>query len=307
VTISCTITSPSGGTATKNLTVSVKNGVTDHASTYSESFETSTLPSPWVAVNGSNPGDEWQIFPNTGSLGSQCMYIPGELLAANTVQTLETPSFDFLNNPGASYSFKMAYAKYSSSNKDQIKVQATKNCGGTWTDVWSIGNTALANASGGVTSANFVPASFEWVYYDITTYPAFNQFKNESNVKFRFYFKEDVGGSGYGNRLYLDEVNFKPVTSTTGINEITRSIGLNVYPNPTSSAFNIAFTLSDAAKVKYSLTSVTGQVILAETQRDYATGKHDISINENSALTPGIYFVNFEMNGVKMNRKLIIN
>jgi hypothetical protein len=145
--------------------------------------------------------------------------------------------------------------------------------------------------------------SNEWVLYNVTESPFFS-FQNESHVRFRFSFTEDVGGSGYGNRMYLDNVVF---TTPVGVNEITEAVGFNVYPNPSNSAFTINFTLSNPATINYQVTTVSGATVLNGNEQLVSEGSHDIRFNENSQLAKGIYFLNFEMNGIKMNKKLIVN
>ena len=231
------------------------------------------------------------------------MYIQGELLEANSIEILETPSYDFKNNQGAIFTFKYAYARKDANNKDFFKVQGSKDCGGSWEDIWLPNNGNLANSSGGTTAGIYVPF-FDWGFYNLTLHPNFQNFVNEDHVNFRFYFQEDVGGVGFGNRFYLDEVNF---TTPVGINELTKSIGFNIYPNPTSDIFNLQFTLSNSAKIKYQIQSITGSTFIEESEQLYLEGEYKIILNKNKSLAKGIYFLNLEMNGIKMSRKLVVN
>ena len=50
-----------------------------------------------------------------------------------------------------------------------------------------------------------------------------------------------------------------------------------------------------------------GAVLINETEKPYAQGEHTIKLNENALLAPGIYFINFELNGAKMSSKIIID
>jgi hypothetical protein len=298
-----------GGSTKKTLTVEVVNGIANIGNAYHESFEDplQILPQDWKVYSDVNSTGQWEIYPYAAATGSVCMHIAGESLPPNAVEILETPAYDFKSNPGAKFTFKYAYAHDNSANKDVFKVQASKNCGGTWTDVYVPNNATMAQGSGGVTNnVYYMPASNEWKLYDLTAHPLFFPFKNEPNVKIRFYFQEDVGGSGFGNRLYLEDVNFGSML-TVGANELTRSIGLNLYPNPTTSDFNLSFTLSDASDVSYKVLSVSGAVMLSDELQNLSAGTHDITLNANKELASGIYIVQMELNGVKMSRKLIIN
>lgn len=299
VTVACTVSGP-GGSVTKSLTVLVKNGGTDYASAYAESFEAGSLPQYWSAPG--SPGLKWDFFNGVGSHGVQCMYVAGETLPANTILLLEAPSFDFKNNPGALFTFKYAYARQTSSNKDAFKVQVSKDCGGTWSDIWAPGTAALAAPSGGVNSNPLYPFD-EWVLYDLTAHPAFTPYKNESSLKIRFYFQEDPGGAGYGNRFFLDQINFGV---PDGVNEVTRAIGLNLYPNPSKGGFKLGFTLSESSTVNYNICAVDGRIIVAGNETPMQPGVQEIAFNEGNTLAPGIYFVNLQVNGMRMSRKVVV-
>lgn len=303
-TVSCLVSNAFGSNS-KSIVVTVLSGVTDVTTTASESFENVALPANWTVINPTTPNQQWERFPGIGSNGTNCMYVPTESLTPNSIEILESPSFDFKNNPGALFTFKYAYAKDNPLNKDLFKVQGSKNCGSSWQDIWVPSNSSLANNSGGTTSSLFFPTqSFEWVLYDLTAHPNFQSFNNEEHVTFRFYFQEDIGGTGFGNRIYLDEINF---TTPVGINEITKSISLNVFPNPTNSIFNLSFVLAHASKIKYTVSSIDGSAIISEEEKLFSEGAHELKINENQQLKHGIYFLNLEMNGVKMSKKIIIN
>ncbi len=304
--VSCTVANASGSSI-QSMTVNVVSGVADIFANYGESFESPSnlLPQYWNIINETTPAETWEVFPYTASDGQVCMMVPGEMLDPNSIEILESPGYDFLNNPDAIFSFKYAYAKQNSNNKDVFKVQASKNCGGTWTDVWVPSNTQLCTGSGGVTNSLYLnPQPSEWKWYDLTQHPNFYPFKSETNVKIRFFFQEDVGGSGYGNRFYLDEVNF---TTPVGVNEITRSVGLQLYPNPSNGAFTLEFTLANSASIGYTLMDIAGKEIIRSEKTSYEAGSHMVDFNKQSLLAPGVYFVNMNMNGVTMSKKLVIN
>ncbi len=126
---------------------------------------------------------------------------------------------------------------------------------------------------------------------------------NEDNVRIRFYFKEDENGAGFGNRLYLDEINF---TTPTGINEVTKALALQVYPNPSNGASTLAFTLYDASQIKLSVYTVGGLTLYQSGEMQYRSGEHQILLNEKGEWSPGIYFVCLEYNGTKLMKKLVV-
>lgn len=303
--VSCLV-SNANGSASQTINITVLDGTPDITSSYYESFESAQIapPTHWQTFSPSNQTDKWEIMTLGGSEGFVSMFVPGESLNPNTIVILESPSFDFKNNPGAQFSFKHAYAMQSSSHKDVFKVQASRNCGGSWTDVWVPSSTSLAQNSGGITSDLYFPYDSDWKLKNLTQQPQFYPFTTEDHVRIRFFFQENVGGTTSGNRFYLDEIQFaQPV----GINEMTRSVGFNVYPNPASSVVHLDFRLSAQSRVSYQISSATGAAVISGAETLYQEGAHTIAIDTHAhQLAPGIYFVNMELNGFKMSRKIVV-
>ncbi|MBX3163595.1 MAG: zinc-dependent metalloprotease [Bacteroidetes bacterium] len=308
--VSCTIINENGVAEVQNTTVYVQNSVPEVTHAYREGFEEShEFPAGWRAIS-MNSTTDWVLSYDGAYDGAVSTMVQGELAAPNSTLILESPSFDFLNNPDATFTFYYAYARQSSQHQDRLRLQATMDCGATWKNVWVANLVTAANSSGGITSELFYPQPEHWIYHDITNIAAFNQFKNQESVRFRFVFVENQNGSGSGNRLYLDEINFTgrevEVEDDTAINELAKAIRLNVYPNPASSEAKIRFTLADAALIKYSVTHITGALLVETAVSTYTPGKHDINISTEK-LQSGIYFVNLELNGVKLTKKLLVN
>lgn len=293
--------SNASGSSSIVKTVNVLSGVANYATTYQESFETTGLPANWAVINQTG-GTTWQQYFGAAASGNNSYYINNSVNPNNAIDILETPSYDFLNNPGATFTFKYAYAMYNSSWADVFKIQASSNCGGSWSDIYTPTPGTMASGSGGVTTTPFTPTSTQFKLYTLTSHPAFNTFKTQPNVKIRFYFKEDPL-SGFGNNIYLDDINFN---SPLSVNELTKSIGLSVYPNPTNGSSNVEFTLNDNANIKISVTDVIGRIVEQEKSLDLNAGFHKYTINENQKLSQGVYMINLELNGQKMSRKLIV-
>jgi hypothetical protein len=302
-TVTCTALNAFGGTM-DTLTVDVLDGQAQITSGQSESFETAglQLPQNWrtFSLNG---GKTWRVNNLAGSHGTRSVYVAGDSIPANAIDILESPAYDFKNNPNALFTFKWAYARQSLLQKDIFKVQASKDCGGTWTEVWWPNTTIIANSSGGVNAGVLVPQNYQWVLKDLTENSAFLPFANEDHVTLRFYFEEDHDGAGFGNRFYLDEINF---VAPVGVNELTRSTGFKIYPNPAAGNLSMEVNLSDAAAIAYQLSSVTGTLLRSAVAQKYAPGLHLFTLEGLNGIAPGIYFINFSVNGAVMRNKVII-
>jgi hypothetical protein len=300
-TVSLTVGN-STGTTTATKTIVAQPSVANYPTTYQESFETSTvLPVNWQIYNQTG-GITWQRTTSAASSGTASYYMNNSINPNNAVDIIETGSYDFAANPGATFTFKYAYAQKTSAYADVFKVQATKDCGGSWNDIYTPSASILASGSGGVMSAAFVPTPSQFKTYTLTSHPAFSSYKTQPNVRLRFYFKEDPG-AGFGNNFYLDDINFN---APLRVNELTKSIELSLFPNPSEGTASLEFTLSDNAEVKYYVMDVSGRLVEETKTFSLSPGHHSYNVNESQKLKAGIYFVNLELNGQKMSRKLII-
>ena len=154
--------------------------------------------------------------------------------------------------------------------------------------------------SGGVTNISYTPTVLsEWKTVVVDQAPNWFNYVNSPAVTIRFTFEE----AGFGNNFYLDAINF---TAPTGINELTRSIKLSLFPNPSNGESNLKFSLQEAAQVKVDVVDMLGKNVLPETVHNFDSGDHSITINKNASLARGVYFVNMSLNGAKMSRKLIV-
>ena len=172
-------------------------------------------------------------------------------------------------------------------------MQASKDCGGSWTDIYVPTMSSFAAPSGGVYSNLFIPNSSQWVMYDVTQHPNFLNFLSEGNVKIRFYFKED-SVNAYGNRLYIDEINYN---STVGLNKYSNVSEIKIYPNPAVNNFTIELNNNFSKTIE--VFDLTGRLLISE-RTDEA--KKQVEIN---LLDKGIYYVRTTCEGKNYISKLI--
>lgn len=303
VSVSCIVTS-AGGTDQKSTVVTVLNGNTNITASAIENFENTFLAMPpnWFVVNPTTLQQKWEISTADGFGGGRCTMVPGETLPPGSEEILESPSYDFKNNPGAVFSFKYAYARFSSTHQDIFKVQASKNCGGSWTDIWVPGMTSLSQGSGGTTAQLFRPNASQWKSYVITSHPNFIPFLSEENVKFRFYFREDDQGLGMGNRFYLDDVNF---TTALGIQHLELKNNFKIIPNPSDGRFALQFYAEQANAVNYRITDLGGQTLFSDTV-NAVQGDNKIIAGADLSLAAGLYLIEVEFPEGRIRSKLII-
>jgi hypothetical protein len=201
------------------------------------------------------------------------------------------------------FTFQYAYMRYSSTNKDRFEMQASIDCGGTWSPVIAKTAATMASESAGTGQTPYVPNPADWVTVDVYNHPLWFSYTAYNSVMLRFMFLEDENGVGFGNRFYLDNLIF---SDPNGVNEITRAIDLGLYPNPSNGQTSVKFVLSDAATVKIEVRDILGKVIVPSAKYELSPGSQAIDINQSNTLSKGLYFVNISMNGMVMSRKLVI-
>jgi hypothetical protein len=291
-TLVCTASNTNGSNSS-TVVVNANSSTALSLNTYTESFEQATIPANWQVQNITPSSAQWSLTNISASHGNQSMVVNAEDATASSLFLLETPSYDFLNSPGASFTFKYAYARKTATHKDIFKLQASKDCGGTWTDIYVPTMSSFAAPSGGVYSNLFIPNSSQWIMYDVTQHPNFLNFLSESNVKIRFYFKED-SVNAYGNRLYIDEINYN---STVGLKNYSNASNVTIYPNPATDNVLIDFNNNFSKTIEFF--DLTGRLLISKTTDE---AKTQIKINE---LKNGVYYVRTRCNEQTFVTKLI--
>lgn len=185
----------SNDTATVNFEVLNPTGL---SLPFSESFEGTTFPpSNWQLQNPDN-ASTWTRTTTAASQGNASARKDNlNNDDAGQVDNLLTPYLDFSNQGNPTLTFKVAYRRYSATYFDSLIVYASSDCGTTWSRVYNKGNQTLATVTGTQTSA-FVPTAAQWRLETVDL----NAYAGQNKVQIMFQNK-----SGYGQMLYIDEIN----------------------------------------------------------------------------------------------------
>lgn len=292
------------GSDVMTRTITVLDGSPAILGPYMESFENAGVPQDWSVIDGGNDTYTWAQTSLASYDAFQCFMVEGFNVPANSVEILQMPTMDVLNNANNEFIFAFAYRQATSTQNDELKVQGSMDCGGTWGDIITLTANQMATQSGGGVSTDpFYPSSVEWGTVSISAHPNWQSYVNSTHVIVRFVFKE--GTVGGGNNMFIDAVDFG--ASALGMNELTKEIRLNMYPNPTNNQTNLKFNLNDPADIKISVCDLLGREVLPVADKKYPAGEQIIVINENNVLSKGVYFVNLSYNGTKLSAKLVIN
>ncbi len=208
----------SSGSQTLNILLLSPNGQTDENPSNdanSFGFDVTELEGEELPItnnfSGSFPGTGWSVENPDGSTTwvqeteTQSNCTNGSVAKINfynynspgETDDIVSPLVDLLNANAPELSFDYAYARYSSSFFDRMQVQIQSGCDPGWITLWDQSNLQLATA-GSVTS-DYAPSCSDWetVNIDLSDYTG-----DIVQIRFR-------GITGWGNNLYLDNINIE--------------------------------------------------------------------------------------------------
>ena len=283
---------------TAYIHVEAANG--KYNSDFTEGFETTAVPGTDWNVS-STAGSNWMITSSAAASGTKSIMINNMANIPNDTSILTSPTFDLATMASPKLTFSMAYQQKATNNTDQLIVYASIDCGATWVSKWARTGMALqpTSVSGQNNSIPFAPSPSEFTTYTVSLGSLVTL---STNVMFSWVFYS--GDSTVGNNIYLDNINISK--SATGIENIETAISLNLYPNPSSGSINIAFTLSEKHTVSLQVIDVLGRVVESIPAQSYNEGESTLTIANHTNYQPGIYFVNINMDGQGISKKIII-
>ena len=257
-------------------------------------FETTGFPPPaWTIENGDNSATWVERSGVTGSNGNTSVtsFIDNYTYnAPNELDLFVTEIFDLTNATSGVLTFDLAKAQYSSALFDGMRVEASIDCGATYTVIYDKTDLDLSTVPGYVTS-NWSPASGnEWRNEQIDL----NAFFGE-NVMFRF-----VNINGYGNSTFIDNIS---VVGVLGILENKLNNAISIYPNPAVNEVNITLNDPTYGGMKIQVANSLGQVLQSLEANINSASTYSIDV---SNLTTGLYFITIDVDGVKVSKKLLV-
>jgi len=297
----------SAGTDTVKLVATSCGGVKDSISQvlvigasavgtfFSEGFEISTLPGPnWLLASA---GSNWAVTSAASASGLKSAMIDNFANQPGNTSTMESVSYDVSGMTSPKLTFKMAYRQTASSDVDKLQIQSSSDCGANWTARWTRSGSILATVTP-PDATPFFPGSGQFTTYTVNI----NALAGKSNVRFRFNFVADTAGPG--NNLFVDDINL--FDASIGVEQFAGANGFGIFPNPSEGKLNIEFTLEAEKTISVFVSDVLGRVVEVVPQASYNTGKATIVLGEKRKYKPGIYFVNLDVNGAVISKKIVI-
>ncbi len=217
-TFSATVSNPNGatdGNAANNTLTSTYTVIAVPAGAalpFVERFDGVTFPpTGWVEtnVNVADAAYSWTRLANTTGIPvvpttTACAKMDnfaGNIDISGQKDALRTPA---LNLTGANSTLRVVFDRshriYSTVDIDTLNVYISTDCGGTWTRLYTKGGAQLATVAGSLTTAFTPTANSQWVRDSVSL----SAYVGQASVYIKFESR-----SGWGNNLYLDNINVK--------------------------------------------------------------------------------------------------
>jgi lysyl endopeptidase len=263
----------------------------------SENFET-TFPSANFTVVNPDANETWLQTNTAGGFGASTSSAMIDNYSSTT--SLEGQN-DFIYLPYIDFTsaitpitltFDVAYARYSATYSDSLEVNVTNDCGTNWATVYAKGGTNLATVAADNATALFVPAATEWRTETVNL----NSYAGQSALKFAF---KNI--SGWGQALYIDNINLTTGASSVNSNNFNSSFA--IYPNPNNGVFNIKMNLQKTENVTIKVMNMLGEIILTKNILNASTGVYNIELADEAK---GMYFVEVVTSNERSVKKITV-
>nr|MBP6314424.1 Omp28-related outer membrane protein [Chitinophagaceae bacterium] len=293
----CYLSSPNGIAALTNqsspsskLFITYPTAV---AAPITQDFSSQTFPPSGfgnIASVGSEIWERATVSQGGGNGSAKCAFY--EITSGALDLYLPKANINLAGQTDASLDFFVAYTYYSSGGTnlyDTLQILASTNCGNSWQTVWENSGTNLATAP--ASGSAFTPNANQWNGYSISM----NSFLGQSDVLIKF-----VGKSGYGNNLYLDNINLR-YGVVNKLNELSDESALIVYPNPAQNQINVSYSGTTDHVVSMTLTDLYGRVYYS---KDFAKNEKINDIIQTKTLASGFYMLNLKSANGNVTKKV---
>ena len=217
------ITYSAAGTYSVSLTATNSNGSNTYSQTayitvsgpqalpLSEGFQTATFPPTNWGWN--TPPFQWHLKTTVGHNSTQCAWFDNtDTNSIGKYSYLTTPKYNFGSLSSAKLYFDVAYAPFNRTYSDSLAVYVSTNCGVSYTRLYLKGGLTLGTTGTYDSTSAFVPTAAQW--RTDTVY--LNTYVGNPSVLVKF-----ENRPGYGQAIYLDNVNITGVAAVTPVASYT--------------------------------------------------------------------------------------
>ncbi|MCF8424413.1 MAG: T9SS type A sorting domain-containing protein [Bacteroidia bacterium] len=217
-TFSASVTAPNAGIDGNSLNNSLSSTFTvisapvGSALPFTERFDAVTFPpTGWVktSANVTDATATWTRLANTTGIPvvptttacAKMNNFAGNIDITGQKDALRTPA---LNLSGSNSTLRVVFDRshriYSTADIDTLNIYISTDCGGTWTRLYTKGGAQLATVTGTLSTAYTPTSNAQWVRDSVSL----TSYVGQASVYLKFESR-----SGWGNNLYLDNINVK--------------------------------------------------------------------------------------------------
>ncbi|MEM6685571.1 MAG: T9SS type A sorting domain-containing protein [Bacteroidota bacterium] len=283
--VTLTVTNDAGISDTDTISIVVE-GLTN--TNLEEDFEVAFIPDGWRQEATGNYAWTYENTVGGFGLSTNSMVVNNYVISQQgTYCDIIAPlNMTNTNMSDATLTFDVAYAEYSPAYSDGLEVYISVDCGTTWTSVYSKFGDVLATAPD--TTVQFVPTAAQWRTESINL----TSYIGNENVQVKF---RNV--NGYGQALYVDNINLGSVLSVADVN----TEAISFFPNPIRSNESVFVKSTKNEDIAFSLYNIQGKLIgtiFTQTNKAIPTGQWDLSA--------GVYLYNIKAEDKIRKGKLIV-
>ncbi len=278
-----------------DVTLSVTNGFGNSSTTINsyivvgqsasiplvETFQAANFPPVNWNIENTDAGTTWvqrTAIPGSGGANTNAAWMNN--FAYNSPgqeDGLITEKLDLTSAISPILTFDVAYAPYSATFWDGLRVDISTDCGLTFSPTgYYKENTVLATVA--TQTTNWTPTGINDWRNDTIDLSAWNG----NVVIFKF-----VNINGFGNSLFLDNINFDE--TSTGLSDSPEYLPIEVYPNPGKGLFNISLPNLDGKEADLKVIDLSGRVIY-QSKIESLNNNKVFSIDLSSK-AEGVYFI----------------
>ncbi len=258
----------------------------------SEDFQ-GIFPSINWTIGNSDANATWSKVTTAGGFGNSSASAKMNNNSSSDItgqsDFIYSPYLDLTTiTPPITLLFDVAYARYSSSYYDSLIVSVSNDCGSTWNRIYQKGNSGLATAPDN--TGTFLPSFTQWRTETVNM----DSYAGQSALEIAIENK-----SGWGQSLYIDNINI--INSTTSVHSNDFNSSFTIYPNPNDGEFYLDINLPKTDDVTIRVLNVLGKMVSVRRFPAVSSGKYIIDISNEAK---GIYFVEISTPAEKSVKKI---
>lgn len=298
-TLTVTTSNPNNGTDNNNNNNTSTypfyvNTATAVAPPVQEGFTAVTYPpTDWALINTDN-ATTWARNASVGNPAPSIKLDAYNYAGSGQQDELIVKPVNLAAATSSTLTFDVAYHPYDASYYERLQVFVSTDCGATWTNVYDKAGSTLG--TGAASTSAWTPTSAnDWRNETVSL----NAYIGQSSVFVKF-----VSTNGYGNNLYLDNIN---LTSVTGIDEQNSTVnGMLLFPNPANDLMNVNFTLSQNENVTVNVYNTVGELVSSTAMGQLSAGNQSAQLN-TANLSNGMYVVELVAGDSKTVSRITVN